>query len=223
MKAALEDNGWTAESKVVVLADGADGLRTIVQAAIGAPPRNVLDWFHISMRLRHVEQMATKVADLIAEADPNIASTIQQKLPRLRYQMWNGKWQAAMHRMRDIYRGTREAVTRPNVADRDRIRRFRKHLLVLGDYLRSNWSGLTNYAHAHRHRLRISSAPAESGMSHLINQRMCKRQPMRWSLQGAHFLLQVRCADLDGRLEPSFRERHPRFRLTQTPIPFPPM
>jgi hypothetical protein len=38
MKAALEDNGWTAESKVVVLADGADGLRTIVQAAIGAPP-----------------------------------------------------------------------------------------------------------------------------------------------------------------------------------------
>jgi hypothetical protein len=214
MKAALEDNGWTAESKVVVLADGADGLRTIVQAAIGAPPRSVLDWFHISMRLRHVEQMAPKVADLIAEADPNIAATIQQKLPRIRYQMWNGKWQAAMHRMRDIYRGTCEAAIRPYAVDRDRIERFRKHLLDLGDYLRSNWTGLTNYAHAYRHRLRISSAPAESGMSHLVNQRMGKRQPMCWSLEGAHFLLQVRCAELDGRLETLFREWHPRFRLT---------
>ncbi len=35
------------------------------------------------------------------------------------------------------------------------------------------------------------SAPAESGMSHLVNQRMGKRQPMCWSLEGAHFLLGV--------------------------------
>jgi len=51
--------------------------------------------------------------------------------------MWNGKWHAVMHCMRDIYRGTREAIMRPN-ADRDRIARFRKYLLGLGDYLRSN-------------------------------------------------------------------------------------
>jgi hypothetical protein len=37
-------------------------------------------------------------------------------------------------------------------------------------------------------------------------QRMGKRQPMCWSLEGAHFLLQVRCAVLDGRLETLFRE-----------------
>jgi hypothetical protein len=77
-------------------------------------------------------------------------------------------------------------------------------------------TGLTNYAHAHRHELRISSAPAESGMSHLVNQRMGKRQPMCWSLEGAHFLLQVRCAELDGRLETLFREWPSRFRLTPT-------
>jgi hypothetical protein len=43
-------------------------------------------------------------------------------------------------------------------------------------------------------------------MSHLVNQRMGKRQPMCWSLEGAYFLLQVRCAVLDGRLETLFRE-----------------
>jgi hypothetical protein len=35
---------------------------------------------------------------------------------------------------------------------------------------------------------------------------MGKRQPMCWSLEGAHFLLQVRFAVLDGRLETLFRE-----------------
>jgi hypothetical protein len=208
---------------VVVLADGADGLKSIVQAAVQTPPRSILDWFHISMRLRHIEQMAPKVASLFWEDDSMIASTIEQKLPRIRHQMWNGKWHAAMHRMRDIYRGTREAAARPHSADNDRIDRFCRHLLDLRDYLRNNWIGLTNYAHAYRHRLRISSAPAESGMSHLVNQRMGKRQPMCWSLEGAHFLLQVRCAVLDDRLETLFREWHPRFRLTPTAVRLPAM
>jgi hypothetical protein len=170
-------NGWTAHSKVAVLADGADGLKTIVQAEIGTPPRSILDWFHISMRLRHIEQMAPNIASLLSDRDPIIASTIEQKLPRIRHQMWNGEWHAAIHRMRDIYRGTREAVVRPHSAASDRIDRFCKHLLDLRDYLRNNWSGLTNYAHAHRHRLRISSAPAESEMSHLVNRRRTTGRP----------------------------------------------
>jgi hypothetical protein len=223
MKAALEGNGWTSQSTVVVLADGADGLRSIVQAATGTPPRSILDWFHIAMRLHHIEQMAPNVAAGLWETDPSIASTIEQKLPRLRYQMWNGKWQAAMHRMRDIYRGTRAAAEHPHSPDGGRVRRFRKHLLDLRDYLRNNWTGLTNYAHAYRNGLRISSAPGESGMSHVVNQRMGKRQPMCWSLEGAHFLLQVRCAVLDGCLETLFREWHPRFRLALAAVKLPAM
>ena len=52
------------------------------------------------------------------------------------------------------------------------------------------------YARDRRHGLRISSVPAESAMSHLVNQRMGNHQPMRWSSEGAHLLLQVRCAVL---------------------------
>jgi len=50
---------------------------------------------------------------------------------------------------------------------------------------------------------------AESGMNHLVNARMAKRQPMRWSAEGAHLLLQVRCALLDDRLDELFREWYP--------------
>jgi hypothetical protein len=52
MKAALQANGWTPQTQVVVLADGADGLKNLVQAAVTSEPRSILDWFHISMRLR---------------------------------------------------------------------------------------------------------------------------------------------------------------------------
>jgi hypothetical protein len=51
-------------------------------------------------------------------------------------------------------------------------------------------------------------------MHHLINQRMGKRQSMRRSSEGAHLLLQVRCAVLDNRLESLFREWFPLFRAT---------
>ena len=46
-------------------------------------------------------------------------------------------------------------------------------------------------------------------MNHLVNARMGKRQPMRWSAEGAHLLLQVRCAVLDDRLDELFREWYP--------------
>jgi hypothetical protein len=58
MKAALEDNGWTPTSRIWVLADGADGLSNLVNTAAEETTHRVLDWFHISMRLRPIEQMS---------------------------------------------------------------------------------------------------------------------------------------------------------------------
>jgi hypothetical protein len=47
------------------------------------------------------------------------------------------------------------------------------------------------------------------------------RQPMCWTAEGAHLLLQVRCAVLDGRLDALFRERYPRFRVTSPALELP--
>ncbi len=91
-------------------------------------------------------------------------------------------------------------------------------MINLRDYLCSNWHGLKNYSLERRKGLRISSALAESAMSHLVNQRMGKRQPMSWSSEGAHLLLQVRCAVLDKRLDGLFREWHPTFRNQQAAL-----
>ena len=105
MKAALQDHGWTERSRVTVLADGADGLKSVVQGAVPQAPRNILDWFHISMRLRPIEQMGPNLADVLGEVDAGTAAAIRIKLPRLRYQMWHGKWAGAIERMRGLFRG----------------------------------------------------------------------------------------------------------------------
>lgn len=56
---------------------------------------------------------------------------------------------------------------------------------------------------------------AESAVNQILNQRMYKRQQMRWSPRGAHLLAQVRCAVINGDLT----ERLTAFRLTMKELP----
>jgi hypothetical protein len=88
------------------------------------------------------------------------------------------------------------------------------HAVELRRYLRNNSRGLINYGLAWRNGRRISTAPAESGMGHLVKERMGRGKPIRWSANGANLLLQVRCAVLDDRLDKLFREWYPRFQRT---------
>jgi hypothetical protein len=214
MKAALEDNGWTAKSQVRVLADGADGMSNLVDTAVSQPTERVLDWFHISMRLRPIEQMFAKIATA-AGATTEFHKLLTEKVPRIRYQLWNGKAEAALERIEAVYGAGKRWEGAGSIDDTERVRRFQQHLIDLRDYLRSNWRGLRNYALETRQGRTISSAMAESAMSHLVNQRLGKSQPMRWSAKGAHLLLQVRCAALNGQLDNLFREWHPDFRKHQ--------
>ena len=82
----------------------------------------------------------------------------------------------------------------------------------LAAFLSNNRTILIDYHQTRRDGRRISTAMAESVMNHLINRRLSKRQQMRWSMKGAHCVLQVRVEMLDGRLERHFREHFSHFR-----------
>lgn len=75
-----------------------------------------------------------------------------------------------------------------------------RNLEKLLTYLQSNKRHLVNYAERYRKGLPISSAPAESAVNQLVSSRMAKRRQMRWSDDGAHALVQVRAAHLNGDL-----------------------
>jgi hypothetical protein len=59
---------------------------------------------------------------------------------------------------------------------------------------------------------RISTAHVESVLNHLVNHRLSKKQQMRWSPEGAHYLLPVRAELLSGTLTDAYRMAIPRFR-----------
>ena len=46
----------------------------------------------------------------------------------------------------------------------------------------------------------------------VIGRPMAKKQPMRWCRRGAHLLVQIRVAVLDGRLPQVFQRWYSRFR-----------
>ena len=56
LRKALREQGWRPGRAVTVLSDGEPALPGLVRAAVGEPITCILDWWHISMRVRHIEQ-----------------------------------------------------------------------------------------------------------------------------------------------------------------------
>ena len=69
-------------------------------------------------------------------------------------------------------------------------------------YVQGHTPYLVNYGARYRKGLPISSSIAESAVNQVVSFRMAKKRQMRWSDAGAHALVQVRVADLNGELSP---------------------
>ena len=159
MQSALDDDGCTSQSQLEVIADGADGLESVVREAAERHPTQRLDWFHLSMRLRPIEQMIDRVAALIPDAERRRA--FRHDAPRLRWQLWHGRWRDAVRRTHQLSRPLRAAATASG-ADGDRLRRFVRHLVGLRRYLRGNAHLLFHYAQTRRQGRQNFDRPGES-------------------------------------------------------------
>ena len=80
-----------------------------------------------------------------------------------------------------------------------RVRRLVARCKELRAYIESNEGALIDYGQRHRAGKPISTSRAEGTVNQLVSARMNKRWQMRWSPRGAHRVLQVRAAVLDGR------------------------
>jgi hypothetical protein len=94
-------------------------------------------------------------------------------------------------------------------------------------YIRSNRSAITDYGAHYRSGRRIASSLAESAVGSLVARRIVKKQQMQWSLHGAHRMLQVRTAVLNGDLSDRLAWQPPepthRYRLAWMFEPIPPL
>ena len=80
----------------------------------------------------------------------------------------------------------------------------RKVTRLLGDldtYVSGQSDIIIDYATARRCEEPISTAITESTVQWLLHRRMHAQQQMRWSPRGAHLMLKVRTAVVDGTLD----------------------
>ncbi len=207
--------GRTGDTVLTAFTDGCSGLRRILADA-GVTEAPMLDWFHIAMRLQHLEQ----IAGGLSTNDPaRVAAkaAIVDEVERLHWRLWNGKAkdaQISIDRIRAVMhhfqgeRGQRKSIA-PS-------RKLWTALHALDGYLAGQSGWLVNYAERHRAGLRVGTAITEGAANFLVNRRMNKSQQMRWSRRGADLLLQVRCAIYNGTLGSGFGQK---FQPANDPIP----
>jgi len=71
---------------VTVLSDGAEGPRALGEAASPGPTHHVLDWFHLSMRIQHVDQAAQSWSDVSAD-DRRTGTDLVEIIDRIRWRL----------------------------------------------------------------------------------------------------------------------------------------
>jgi len=223
IRRGLDAVGQTEETALTAFTDGCAGLRRILADA-GVTETPKLDWFHIAMRLRHLEQTA---GGLSAGDSARVAAKamIVEEVDRLHWRLWNEKSKDArisIDRIRAVMQHFRgEQGQRNAVAP---SRQLWTALHALDDYLTGQGEWLVNYADRHRADLRVGTAITEGTANFLVNRRMNKSQQMCWSRRGADLLLQVRCAVYNGTLGSGCGQRfqpindaHPQMKLAACP------
>jgi hypothetical protein len=215
IRRSLDAVGRSEDTVLTAFTDGCPGLRRILADA-GVTETPILDWFHIGMRLQHLEQIAAGLsADDPAQAAAK--AVIVEAVDRLHWRLWNGKAkdaQISIDRIRMVmhhFRG--EQGQRKSIAP---SRKLWTALHALDGYLTGQREWLVNYAERHRAGLRVGTAITEGTANFLVNRRMNKSQQMRWSRRGADLLLQVRCAVYNGTLGSGFGQR---FYPANDPLP----
>ncbi|MGF6641724.1 ISKra4-like element ISBte2 family transposase [Paraburkholderia sp. MM6662-R1] len=193
----VQTHSGTSHPRLSVITDGANGIQSIYrQLPFTATP--ILDWFHISMRVRHLEQIVKGLLPR-SETEKYTKKALCTYANRLRWCFWHANAAKTEQRMQQTL-----LLCRIVVAQTARFTRSLEQLdYRVGEllaYLKSNSGSTIAYGKHYREHRPISTAMAESAVNQVINVRMCKHQHMRWTPRGAHLLAQVRCAGINGDL-----------------------
>ena len=199
LRGVLHGLGATPETPVTILSDGADGPRSLGEAASPGPTHHVLDWFHLAMRVQHVAQASKSWPDA-TEPDRQAGGRLTEIVERIRWRLWHGQVRRAL----DLIGETIAIVDAPADNMSPMTAAARKVTRLLGDletYVSGRSAIIIDYATARRCEKPISTAITESTVQWLLHRRMNAQQQMRWSPRGAHLMLRVRTAVMNGTLD----------------------
>jgi hypothetical protein len=195
----LRRQGFQADQDLTFITDGGDEVRALAER-ISSCSEHVLDWFHITMRITVLRQLAQGL--MHHDKDAGIAAL--DELRRIKWFLWHGNTYRARETIDDLVLDLEALDSRyPN------LRKFKTAMREFQVYIASNKASLINYGECYRSGERTSSAFVEATVNAVISKRFAKKQQMQWSRHGAHLLLQTRTRALDGSLRAAFEHWYP--------------
>ena len=199
LRGVLQGLGAVPATLITILSDGADGPRSLGEAASVGPTHHVLDWFHLSMRIQHVAQAATRWPDATAE-DCEAGTRLSETIERIRWRLWHGQIGRGVELIEETM-VTLEATAETTLPAAAAALKVARLLGDLETYVCGQSDIIIDYATARRGEEPISTAITESTVQWLLHRRLNAQQQMRWTPRGAHLMLKVRCAVINGTLE----------------------
>lgn len=218
----LKSHGVQENHTVRFLTDGGDDVRAVPEF-LSAESEHMLEWFHLTMRLTVMRQLAKSLpgeeADTPEQAEDEMMEGIElvagddtvnpreqvcRRLDRVKWLLWHGNVGRALAEMEHILCIVEEATN-----ETDGVSKLLRAAREFETYLEGNGGLIPNYGDRYRHGETISTAFVESAVNQVISKRLVKKQHMRWSEAGAHNLLQVRTSVLNNDLRRVFDRWYP--------------
>jgi hypothetical protein len=214
---ALGQEGYRGFGDVAVISDGADILKRLPRA-MPKPTTHIIDWFHIAMKIQPMQQIADHMARSRPD-EPETPPPIAGRVRAVKWRLWHGRVNRAIRDLQELL----DELTPNGEIDDLSIARLRSLAAQLLTYVVSNRSAIINYGKRYKAGFRVASTLAEGAVNSIVGKRMAKSQQMRWSVRGAHMLMQLRTADVNGelrdRLRADFRKPDPLVPLAFRPKP----
>jgi len=196
--------------QVVFLSDGRDDVQNL-QHHLSPQAEHLLDWFHVTMRLTVMNQMAKGLPKTIGEGEDeySLREPVAKLLESIKWYLWHGNVYQALQKVGFLLIDLDGASFDKEDA---RIDKLLKTAQEFQTYISRNRDYIPNYGERYRNGEPISTGFVESAVNQVVSKRMAKKQQMQWSQRGAHLLLQVRARVLNDDWEDVFREWYPGFR-----------
>jgi hypothetical protein len=216
----LKSHGMADNQQVTFLTDGGEDIRDLPRF-LNPQAEHLLDWFHITMRITVMTNMAKSLRppppdpdlDLTAEVMTKLIAEVHEDLVRLKWFLWHGNVFRALQTVDGII------MDLETLNPSDEPSKLLTAMREFDTYIRANAGRIPNYGERRRAGEAISTAFTESAVNQVISKRMVKKQQMRWTPQGAHLLVQVRTRVLNDQLAEDFHRWYPNFsRAPDTPV-----
>jgi len=195
----LKSQGMQMNQQITFLSDGGDTVCEL-QLYLNPQAEHLLDWFHITMRLTVMNQIAKGLGGENCEARVSAL----KELESIKWYLWHGNVCAALGHIGYIEMEADGEIVKCACADK-----LRKAFNEFHTYIENNQAMIPNYGERWQNGEAISSAFVESAVNQVISKRFIKKQQMRWSKRGAHLLLQARTKVLNDELRETFDRWYP--------------